>query len=695
MMGAGGRGARPVRGNMIAFDQSVCSNLEFALQREWLETNGLGGYASSTIAGCHTRRYHGLLIAAARPPAGRLVLLSQVEETLVLGGRRFELSVNRFPGVIHPQGHRLLIRFRLDPFPVYTFAAGGIEIEKFVFMVHGENTTVIRYELRSRNGSGELPGDCALELRPLIAFRDYHSTTHENSALDRRVETAPGLATVAPYHGLPALHFAHDAAEIEIAGCWWRNFEYEAERERGLDYREDLFNPFAAKFVFSTIVRNGPATATLIASMEKRQAGSAEEMRRAEAERRRQIADCAPLEAPLVRPLAAAADQFIVSRGEGKTILAGYHWFLDWGRDAMIALPGLTLLTGRPDIAKSILLNFVRWLDRGMLPNRFPDSGEAPEYNTIDAALWFCDAVGKLAHYTGDYAFVRSRLYPALAEIVDWHVRGTRYGIRVDADGLLASGEPGVPLTWMDAKVGERAVTPRCGKAVEIQALWYNALRITEEMAGRFGDAANKIRCGEMGDLAARSFNAEFWNASAGCLFDVVNGSERDGSIRPNQVFAASLRYTMLSDEKARSVLQVIERDLLTPYGLRTLAPQDPQYRGRYEGDPQSRDSAYHQGTVWPWLLGPFLTAYMRVNGRTKEAREQGRRWLAAFEGHLCEAGLGQISEIFDGDAPHAPRGCIAQAWSVAEVLRAAVEDVFEPAGAASRRPAGGFRICD
>jgi len=416
----------------------------------------------------------------------------------------------------------------------------------------------------------------------------------------------------------------------------------------------------------------------IIASTERRDPDRAAEYREAEISRRQAAVAALPSDNELVRSLAAAADQFIVARGDEKTVIAGYHWFSDWGRDTMIALPGLTLVTGRAEAAKSILLAFARHVDRGMLPNRFPDAGEEPEYNTVDATLWYFEAVRALLYYTDDYQFIQTHLYPALAEIIDWHVRGTRYGIKVDEDGLLASGEPGVQLTWMDARVGEWVVTPRQGKAVEIQALWYHALRVMERLAHEFNDAAGEERYGRMAERAEQSFNRLFWNEAAGCLFDVVDGDMRDGSIRPNQIFAVSLPHSMLARERAQGVVEVVGRELLTPYGLRSLAPNDPRYRGRYEGDPSSRDGVYHQGTVWGWLMGPFITAYLKVNENSQEARDQAARWLEAFSGHLREAGLGQVSEIFDGDAPHHPRGCIAQAWSVAELLRAAAEDVYD-----------------
>jgi predicted glycogen debranching enzyme len=664
---------------MSQFDESVCRNLDLACRREWLETNGIGGFASSTIAGLHTRRYHGLLVAATKPPVGRMLLLSKLEETLVIDGRRTDLSCNRYPGAIHPQGHLHLKQFRQDPFPVYVYEVDGIEIEKSVLMVHGENTTVIRYLVRQFPETGAV----TLELRPLIAFRDYHSTAHENGSLNPSIEIASGLVACAPYAGLPKLCLAHTSGEVHPTGDWYRNFEYLVEQERGLDYREDLFNPL----MLSLDLRSNPR-ASIVASTEVRSASDADKMRAMEVERRRDLlgtfysgtgasrADqgVRPTEDPFVEALVQASDQFIVRRGSESTVIAGYPWFSDWGRDTMIALPGLTLTTGRPEAARGILLAFAACVDRGMLPNRFPDASETPEYNTVDATLWFFEAIRALAAHTEDYEFIRTKLYAVLADIVSWHERGTRYGIRMDSDGLLQAGEPGVQLTWMDAKVGDWVVTPRIGKPVEIQALWYNALRVMEDLAGRFGKQADGAHYRALADRAQAAFPGLFWNESAGCLYDVVNGEARDGSIRPNQIFAVSLFHKMLPAEMAKRVVQTVERHLLTPYGLRTLAPSDPQYRGCYGGDPRSRDGAYHQGTVWPWLMGPFLTAYLEVNGRSPETRAQSAKWLEEFRRYIGDEGLGQIPEVFDGDSPQRPGGCIAQAWSVAELLRATSE---------------------
>jgi predicted glycogen debranching enzyme len=654
---------------MIEIDQESCRNLETAPSREWLETNGIGGFSSSTIVGLNTRRYHGLLTAATKPPVGRLVLLSKLEETLIIDGQRYDLSANEYPGVVHPQGFQYQTGFRLDPFPSFTYEIQGVRLEKSVFMVQGENTTVVQYDIFKTQAD---KSSYSLEIHPFIAFRDYHSTTHENGALNPHVETENGLTTIKPYEDLPALYFAHDAAAIDTNGFWYRNFQYAVEQERGLDFAEDLFSPCA--FTFDL---NASARVSIIASTERR-ASKADAYRKSELERRELLTgNPARSEANrLVTALTAAADQFIVARERCKTVIAGYHWFADWGRDTMIALPGLTLATGHPEIARSILAEYANHVDQGMLPNRFPDAGETPEYNTIDATLWFFEAVRSLLQYTNDYEFIRENLYAVLSDIVDWHVRGTRYNIHVDDDGLLYSGEPGVQLTWMDAKVGDWVVTPRHGKPVEIQALWYNALRVMEQLATKCKDVGAKKKYAAMADKARTSFNKTFWNEEAGCLYDVINGKARDASIRPNQILSVSLTNSMVTSKRARSILSAVERELLTPRGLRTLSPTDANYIGRYEGDPRSRDGAYHQGTVWPWLMGPFITAYVKTFGR-KVGQDFANEWLSQFQGHLSESCLGQVSEIFDGDAPHTPRGCVAQAWSVAELLRAAIENVY------------------
>ncbi len=602
---------------MILFGPEICRNPEAATQREWLETNGLGGFASSTLIGLNTRRYHGLLTAALTSPGGRYVLLSKLEETLIVHGERFELSANQYAGALHPQGYHYLTGFRLDPFPVFTYTVADVEVEKSICMLHGENSTIVHYAIRPPRWPATSDA-YALEVRALIACRDSHSTTHHNDALNPAMHIAPGLVTVAPYAGLPALYCAHDADAVDTTGHWYYNFEYAVERERGLDCVEDLFSPFALRFDFSQRTE-----AAILASTEPHDITQVAHYRQAEVERRQALLTAAPSADAFVRTLVVAADHYVVGRGPQKTVIAGYHWLSDGGRDAMIALPGLTLATGRTDVAKSLLLAFAGVVDQGMLPNRFPALGETPEYNTVDATLWFLEAIRALWYATRDDAFIRTYFYDTLTEIIDWYVRGTRYGIKM------------------------------------------------EHLARTFGDTANQQHYGTMAAHAHASFNGVLWHEAAHCLYDVVNGAERDSSMRPNQIFAVSLPYTMLSDVRAQSVVAAVERDLLTPYGLRSLAPYEPQYRGRCTGAAASRDSSYHQGTVWAWLMGPFITAYLKVQGATSQGRQQAAQWLSGFRRHLSDAGLGHVSEVFDGDPPHQPRGCIAQAWSVAELLRA------------------------
>ena len=662
---------------MIELDKTICRDLEAAISREWLETNGLGGFACGTVAGANTRRYHGLLTAALNPPCGRMLLLSKMEETLVLGDKRIDLSTNEYEGIIHPEGYLCLSSFRLDPFPVFTYEAEGVKLEKSLFLLSGSNTIQIEYRLLESPAGSEPQ----LELRPLIAFRDYHSTTHENAALNPQILNDKNLVSVQPYASLPRLYFAHNAEAATAEGYWYRNFLYRMERERGLDANEDLFNPLVLRWALIP-----QQAAVVIASTEPPDIRTAADFRNQELQRREAVIASAPNRDPFVQALTVAANQFLVRRGNDWTVIAGYPWFTDWGRDTMISLPGLTLFTGNAEIAKSILRNFAQHVDQGMLPNRFVDSGDTAEFNTADATLWFFEAARAYDATTGDHKFLREELYPVFTSIIDFHIRGTRYNIKMMENGLLHAGAPGTQLTWMDAKIGDWVVTPRSGQPVEIQSLWFNALKVMEELAQRFGDETSRERYSTLASMVSEAFNRLFWNNEKNCLYDVIENGAADGSIRPNQIFAASLHYSMLPKDRALAVVTTVERELLTPVGLRTLAPSDPHYRPRYEGDQRSRDSAYHQGTVWPWLLGPFITADLRVNDGTAPAREHAHELLRGLEAHLSQAGLGQISEIFDGgaggaadgDPPHLPRGCFAQAWSVAEVLRALCEDVYQ-----------------
>ncbi len=655
----------------MEFGAEICTDFEKSSKLEWLETNGIGGFASGTISGANTRRYHGLLVAATKPPLGRLVLLSKLEETLIVNGKSYELSANQYPNSVHPNGYVFLKEFHQNPLPTWVYETEDFEIEKTVFMPTGENSTFIEYKFAPKNP--EAKQDCKLEIRPLLAFRDYHQLKNQDANFDANYSVETNYVSVQPHSDMPELYINFDHAEVEKTGFWYRDFEYAIEKERGFDFREDLFQPFVLKFDLKE-----RKEIFLIASTSARNIKTPMVPRLCEVFRRETIVSNAGFENEFLQKLVAASDQFIVSRGAGKTIIAGYHWFSDWGRDTMIALTGLTLTTNRAEIAKSILLEFSNHISQGMIPNRFPDEGDEPEYNTVDGTLWYFEAVRAFLQYTKDYDFVLENLYDKFAEIIAWHVRGTRYNIKVDDDGLLFAGEKGVQLTWMDAKIGDWVVTPRIGKPVEIQALWYNALRLMESLAEKFGDADGKNHYQSMADLASKSFNEKFWNAEEQCLFDVVNGDENDGSIRPNQIFAVSLKNSMVDKEKAKKIVRKVEEELLTPVGLRSLSPKDPNYVPIYIGSPLQRDSSYHQGTVWAWQLGAFLTAYAKSFRDEIGTSEKLHGWLGGIENYLADAGIGQISEIFDGDFPHPARGCMAQAWSVAEILRAAAEDVYK-----------------
>jgi predicted glycogen debranching enzyme len=651
----------------LDWGREICGGLETAESREWLCTNGIGGFASGTVSGVLTRRYHGLLVAALKPPLGRTLLVTAVEARAQYGGLTMALAANRWAdGTIDPHGYREIQEFRLDgTTPVWIYACADALIEKRIWMEQGANTTYLRYRL-VRAG-----GPVGLELRALVNYRDYHATTRGDGWVMKVEPIQAGLRVVAFQGARPFVLLAENA-EVEPAHAWYYGFRLAREEARGLDHNDDHLH------VGTFRARLAPWEAiTLVFSAEESPSLDGE---RAWPRRQRQEeallsrwrqAQPAAKDAPgWIGHLVLAADQFVVRRPlqddpDGMSVIAGYHWFGDWGRDTMISLPGLAISTGRPEVAKRILTTFARFVDKGMLPNRFPDAGEAPEYNTVDATLWYFDAIGAYLAATGDDRLVK-QLFPVLEEVIRWHREGTRYGIGEDrADGLLRSGEPGVQLTWMDAKVGDWVVTPRTGKAVEINALWYNALRAMGEFAGRLGRPREEWDA--LADRVREGF-ARFWNDAAGYCYDVIDGPQgHDGALRPNQIFAVALPQSPLSPERQRQVVDACARHLLTCYGLRSLAPGEPQYRGRYEGGPKDRDGAYHQGTVWGWLLGPFALAHWRVYGD----REAARGFLDPMVHHLSDYGVGSVGEIFDGEAPFLPRGCIAQAWSVAETLRA------------------------
>lgn len=652
----------------IRFGREICCDLDAAEKREWLVTNGIGGFASGTIAGVTTRRYHGLLFAALRPPLGRTLLLSQLHETVEYGDCRIPLHTCRWAdGSVSPEGYLHIESFHLDgTTPVWTFGVADALIEKRIWMEHGANTTFISYKLVR----GSLP--LQLEIQAFVNHRDYHACTQAGS-WQMNVERIEHGLRVAAFEGAAPIYVLSATAEAQTAHEWYYNFGMATERSRGLDDREDHLRAGT----FRDILKLGE-TLTVVASTEAApnlDGRSAYALRAShEASLLDDWSNLTPGDAgsapDWVRQLVLAADQFIVSRPltndpGGTSLIAGYHWFGDWGRDTMIALPGLTLTTGRPTIAAQILRTFGRFVDQGMLPNVFPETGKAPEYNTADATLWYFETVRQYVDATGDLVLLRE-LYPVLAEIIEAHLSGTRYHIHADPnDGLLFAGDAGVQLTWMDAKVGDWVVTPRIGKPVEINALWLNVL----SSMCKFSRALNRptTEYAFLLKRARRGF-ARFWNEATQCCFDVLDGPNgNDASIRPNQILAISLPECALSPEQQRAVVDTCAKHLLTSHGLRSLSPHDPHYRGRYGGSPVNRDGCYHQGTVWAWLLGPFILAHLRVYNDAETAA----RFLEPISDHMRAAGLGSVSEIFDGDPPFWPRGCIAQAWSVAEVLRA------------------------
>ena len=649
---------------MLDFGRHLCSDPRFSTEREWLVTNGLGGYASGTVAGVLTRSYHGLLVAALQPPMGRKLLLTKLDEVVTYGGRAYPLFANRWSdGQVEPEGYRYLERFHLEgTTPVWAFACADALLEKRVWMQQGANTTYIRYDLC--RGCEPLE----LSIKAIVNHRDHHGGPGADGLQMRIERVLHGLRVMAHDQDVP-LYVLSNHANAEPRYDWYTGYYLSVEDYRGLDALDD--NLYAG--LFRATLQPGDSV-TLVASTEPNPCldGSA-----AYAERQAYEAgllDSArsylDLASPAVEQLVLAADQFIVRRSlpgepQGRSVIAGYPWFGDWGRDTMISLPGLTLATGRQEVAARILATFAHYAREGMLPNRFPDEGQVPEYNTVDATLWYFEAIRAYFASTGDEV-VLSDLFPVLHEIVDWHRRGTRYGIRLDAeDGLLYAGQEGVQLTWMDAKVDDWVVTPRIGKAVEINALWYNALRIMAAFARHMGDRAELYD--EMAERAAEGFG-RFWNEEQGYCYDVIDGPEGDDpALRPNQIFAVSLTYSPLTKAQQRAVVDACARTLLTSHGLRSLAPEYAAYIGHYGGNRRQRDAAYHQGTVWGWLMGPFVGAHLRTYGD----REEARSFLRPLLRHLADHGVGSLSEIFDGDAPFIPRGCFAQAWTVAEVLHA------------------------
>lgn len=643
--------------------------MDFDPSLEWLETNGIGGFASGTVAGCNTRRYHALLCAAVMAPRGRMVLVNKIDETLQIGDDKIPLSCNYFPGVLSPEGFRHLQKFSVSPLPHWTYCANGCVLEKTLWMPNGQNRTIVRYHLREG-------AKLQLRVRPFATGRFYHSLLRKNDAYDTTIHAnKKNEITLKPNEDCPPITFNSDG-QFEESSNWYFNFEYPVERERGLDFQEDAFSP--GEFVWEL---HSGQSALLVLSTEplqlsKTETKSSRTLWRDSEIKRRNLLE-STFEDPQLKRLARAADQFLVRREDDRrhTLIAGYPWFTDWGRDTMISLPGICLCTKRYYQAAAILLHFAEFVSGGMIPNRFPDAGELPEYNTVDATLWFFHATAEYLKASGDHKTVFQKLYPALLECVKCHIDGTRYGIKADEeDGLLRCGESDTQLTWMDARVNGVPVTPRSGKPVEIQALWHNALHVLSDLARIHEDPETVKLCAPWIEKIQQHFQSKFWNPQKECLYDVIDvvdtDHQKDDSVRPNQIFAVSLPRDLLDAETARKVLLTVRRQLLTPFGLRSLSPEDAKYQGIYRGDSAHRDGAYHQGTVWPWLLGPFLSAYLKTNHHSEQAKSQTREWIQPLLEHLDSACNGTISEIFDGNAPHTPRGCPAQAWSVAEILR-------------------------
>jgi predicted glycogen debranching enzyme len=666
----------------IEFGRDICGNLNTAERREWLLTNGIGGYASGTVAGLLTRRYHGILIAALQPPLGRTLVVAKFDEIALYNGQAYPLFTNRWAdGTLDPKGYTHIERFQLDgAIPVWSYAFADALIEKRMWMQPGANTTYVQFQMR--RGSQPL----TLNVKALVNYRDHHSTTR--AGLQMQIDRVPSGLSVTAFEGATPVYLLSQRAVTIPNHEWYRGFSLSAEQYRGFEGIEDHL--LAGEF--QATLKPGESL-TLVASTEAEPNIDGHTAYKDRRQYEKHLIDSYKLShgkssnghqrpgiatLSLTDQMVLAADQFIVRRGTnddpspqtqqdigGRSIIAGYPWFGDWGRDTMISLPGLALATGRPEIARQILRTYANFVDQGMLPNRFPDASENPEFNTVDATLWYFEAIRAYHTATVDDELLKE-LFPVLREIIAWHQRGTRYNIYLDpGDGLLYAGESGVQLTWMDARVGDWVVTPRIGKPVEINALWYNALRCMADFARILNKPHKTFR--KLADLAQTGFT-RFWFSEGHYCFDVIDGPDgEDSSLRPNQIMAVSLPYSPLSRQQQKAVVDVCARYLLTSFGLRSLAPNHPSYVGHYGGDGNQRDGAYHQGTVWSWLIGPFVSAHLRVY----KDKQMARSFLQPLIHHLEDHGLGSVSEIYDGDPPFTPRGCFAQAWSVAELLRA------------------------
>jgi predicted glycogen debranching enzyme len=661
---------------MEPIDLSALS-IDGQLSREWLAVNHLGGYAASTLPGCNTRKYHGLLVAAMSPPVRRMVLLSRVEETVFYDGWPHALSCNEYPDAMHPQGHRLLRAFSAEPFPRWAYQNEGWTLEKQVRLLRGENTVVLSYTLM---GSAK---PVELEVRPLFALRGIHELMYQWNAPLAPEQLAPGHHHIKATHATPEVFFAHDG-KFAGEGYWYLNTIYRREQERGYSGLEDLWSPGVVRFALAP-----GQTVNFVCSTDPIDLPRvlAEADRQLEAATVPAVGGEAPDEALVA--LQRAASQFVVADRDGRaTLMSGYPWSPPGGRDAMISLPGLLLVTGKLAAAKSVLERFAGLLVDGLMPTEFPTDATTPKYRGADVSLWYVNALREYLRYTNDDQTVR-RLYATVDAILSAYENGAGLGVRVDADGLLSSGAAGVATTWMNAETVDGPVTPRAGRQVELNALWHNALRIGADLARRFQHPVRAEELFTLANKAKHAFNRRFWNEEARCCVDVVTDTGVDASVRPNQLLAISLPYPILNLDRHAAVLTTVREQLLTPLGVRTLSPKAAEYQGRYGGSVVARDRAYHQGATYPWLLGPFVSAFVRVYGRSQPTRAQALGMLKASIDQARDRGSGQIHELFDGDGPHHPGGLPASARSVAEILRVYAEDVLDLGPVDTLRSAG------
>ena len=674
----------------IDLGQPALSDFEKNIHKEWLLTNGLGGYASSTILGINTRKYHGLLVAALNPPGDRTVCLSKLDEDAIIGNDACSFGANQFQDKIFPQGHLFLKHFSVSPFPTYTYNAKDIELRKTIYMPKEKNAIAAIYQILNRNES-----EAKIRIFPLITSRYFHSTINrEQNAVDYDLQPSSKEVEIsfkAPKKNIIVLRITKGVFTKKTN--WVNRLWYQEENRRGESCTDDCLQP--GYFEFSIPARREEKIGIVAIACNNRQklteernsfgltfSDIADEFLQELKQKEELIDKFRNLHPEVPRSdwldwILQAADSFIVNRkGDQKAIIAGYFWFGSWGRDTFISLPGLMLVTGRFEDAKKVFLDYSTNVYRGLIPNFLSDTSGDPAYNTVDATLWFLNAVLQFLKYTGDFDFVKQNLWENMKAIIEYHEKGTSFGIKLDDDGLLAHN---AQLTWMDAEINGKPTTPRSGKAIEIQALWYNALKTMELLAQRFEEPKLSEKYQKMANKARLSFNEKFWNKETNCLFDVVEGARVDLTIRPNQVIALALDFTIVDADKRRNIISTVLSELVTPFGLRTLSSKDWNYKGEYIGNRQSRDQAYHNGTVWPWLLGPFVSAFLKTKQYEKTAIEYTQRLLLNFfTQQILKGGLGQINEIFDGDLPHLHRGCIAQAWSVAEPLRAFMEEVSQ-----------------